>query len=609
MGRRQSRRQSWPRRVAAALREILRPSRPSPRRLLSAVLLAFVITGALTSALWLRWLDFPEMLLLDWRFRERGPGPSPDRLLILALDDRTMSRARRLSPVPRDLLAAIVRRLSEGGAKTIALDVLLPDRLSGDEDGKLASAMLSAGNVILPAVIDEQGHPVLPHPYFLDVARGVRLAHVEEAAVDHIARWDRPVRARMASLALAASAHFRGLRLDDLLTARTPADLGRRLDQTLDAEGRLLINFVGPSGAIPRLSAADLLDGRIAPASLRGRLVLVGGTWSGAQDLHFVPFAHGRADLGTSIMPGVELQANCIATLLARPPLRQASLPVNASLLLITVLLISLVMVQFQPTAALLLSAALGALWTEAALLLFLRGHFFLRLAPPLAGIAAAYLTAALVTERRAQHLRRHFRRYVGRQLADEVAEMSDAEIGRMGKARVAVAFSPRAEQVLDGHPLFRWRDCGAGSRYELELYRRDQLLWKAPATAAQLPYPTDRPPLPAGSYQWQIYVKTPEGKQDADGAAFTVPDAVTAQKIRSEIAAAGSLMPDPSAVNLPLVALYVTHQLYTPAEAALQHALMAAPDDPQLRLLLAHVYFLMGRSRAWAELLAKGGH
>ena len=60
-----------------------------------------------------------------------------------------------------------------------------------------------------------------------------------------------------------------------------------------------------------------------------------------------------------------------------------------------------------------------------------------MRLAPPLAGIAAAYLAAALITERRAHHLRRHFRRYVGRSLADRIAEMSDAEIGRMGTERV----------------------------------------------------------------------------------------------------------------------------------------------------------------------------
>ena len=68
-------------------------------------------------------LDFLEMALLDARFRARGPRPRPAAVLLLALDDRTMNGARRLSPVPRELLAAIVGRLAADGAKTIVLDV------------------------------------------------------------------------------------------------------------------------------------------------------------------------------------------------------------------------------------------------------------------------------------------------------------------------------------------------------------------------------------------------------------------------------------------------------------------------------------------------------
>jgi class 3 adenylate cyclase/CHASE2 domain-containing sensor protein len=415
-----------------------RPYRRSPRRLLNAGLLALAITGVLTAALWLEWLDPVEMRLLDWRFRERGRRTAPRELLLVALDDRTMNRARHLSPIPRELLAEIVRHLSDAGAKTIVLDVFLPDRRSDQEDRKLRDALLNAGNVILPAFINEQEELVRPHAYFEQVAAGVGLAHAEVTSVDHVVRWHQPVAEGIPSLSLTAYAHYSDRVLDGLLASPTPAALGRHLGQTLDATGRLLINFVGPAGALTRVSAADLLDDQIPRGTLKDKLVLVGGMWSGVQDLQFVPFGYWRANPHTRLMTGVEVQANCAASLLVRPPLRQASLPVDALCLLAIVLAASLIMVHFSPTAAALLSLALGILWMTTGLHLFVREDLFVRMAPSVAGIIVAYVASALVTERRAYHLRHHFRRYVGRPVADRIVEMSDEEIGRQGKERVA---------------------------------------------------------------------------------------------------------------------------------------------------------------------------
>src|SRR5437588_13095141 len=99
--------------------EALRPYRRSPRRLAGAVLRAVLLTGALLTALRQSWLDYPEMALLDARYRARGRLPAPPQVLIAALDDRAINGGGRISPVPRDRLAQIVRRLVEGGAKTI----------------------------------------------------------------------------------------------------------------------------------------------------------------------------------------------------------------------------------------------------------------------------------------------------------------------------------------------------------------------------------------------------------------------------------------------------------------------------------------------------------
>jgi CHASE2 domain-containing sensor protein len=220
----------------------------------------------------------------------------------------------------------------------------------------------------------------------------------------------------------------------------------------------MLIDFIGPPGSIARVSAADVLDGsrrEISSPIVRGKLVLIGGVWGSARDTHFVPFANWSDNPDANRMTGVEVQAHCVATLLERRPLRLAPLWVNALFLFVVVFVVALVMVCFPPTVAALLSVALGALYAWLGLHLFVKEHLVVRLAPPLTGIVIAYLASALVTERRARHLRRRFRRYVGREVADQIADMDDDEIGGMGAERVVtVLFTDHWSRVTGRIPV-----------------------------------------------------------------------------------------------------------------------------------------------------------
>ena len=67
-----------------------------------------------------------ELQTLDWRFRWRGPiAPGPETALVL-IDDRSLAQLGSW-PVPRGVIAAAVRRLTEVGARVIALDLLLTE--------------------------------------------------------------------------------------------------------------------------------------------------------------------------------------------------------------------------------------------------------------------------------------------------------------------------------------------------------------------------------------------------------------------------------------------------------------------------------------------------
>ena len=90
----------------------------------------------------------------------------------------------------------------------------------------------------------------------------------------------------------------------------------------LDEDGRLRINYVGPSGSIPVIPLAQLLKseraGRSTP-ELRDALVMFGVTGVGQKDLHATPYANGAARLFAGrpgrLTDGSEIHANTYATL------------------------------------------------------------------------------------------------------------------------------------------------------------------------------------------------------------------------------------------------------------------------------------------------------
>ncbi|MCB2187160.1 MAG: CHASE2 domain-containing protein [Deltaproteobacteria bacterium] len=77
----------------------------------------------------------------------------------------------------------------------------------------------------------------------------------------------------------------------------------------VDAQGQMLINYRGPAGTFPSLSATDILDGRVAREAIAGKLVLVGTSAAGLKDLRATPLH--------SATSGVEVQANILDNLLA----------------------------------------------------------------------------------------------------------------------------------------------------------------------------------------------------------------------------------------------------------------------------------------------------
>ncbi|MDH6167259.1 adenylate cyclase [Variovorax boronicumulans] len=85
-----------------------------------------------------------------------------------------------------------------------------------------------------------------------------------------------------------------------------------RLRVPVDQTASMQVPFRGPGGphggSFRYVAAADVLDGRLAPGELKGKIVLMGATAPGLQDL--------RATPAGAAFPGVELHANIVSGLL-----------------------------------------------------------------------------------------------------------------------------------------------------------------------------------------------------------------------------------------------------------------------------------------------------
>lgn len=78
----------------------------------------------------------------------------------------------------------------------------------------------------------------------------------------------------------------------------------------LDRAGQLLVNYRGGGGVFPYISALDILEGRVAPDALNGKIAFIGTSAAGLKDLRATPF--------TAVYPGVETHATIVDNILTQ---------------------------------------------------------------------------------------------------------------------------------------------------------------------------------------------------------------------------------------------------------------------------------------------------
>jgi CHASE2 domain-containing sensor protein/anti-sigma regulatory factor (Ser/Thr protein kinase) len=276
---------------------------------LSTALILFLVALLATSSGVLNRVD---NLLYDLGQRLHTRPPPAD-IVLVAIDEDSLSKLGRW-PWSRRLHAALIDRLKADGARVIGMDLIFaePDTADQPADAALAESIRSAGNVVLPVLLESsrvngQLLETLPLPQLLEHAAALGRVHAE-LDQDGIARsiflWEgvgAPVWPHFAQAVLATAGQLPSS------MGSTPPAAADAMPFALVRQTPRRVTFLGPPGHMQSLSYAQVLTGEFAPGTFRDKVVLVGATAAGMGDLLPTPVSGLRQP-----MPGVEFNANTV---------------------------------------------------------------------------------------------------------------------------------------------------------------------------------------------------------------------------------------------------------------------------------------------------------
>jgi EAL domain-containing protein (putative c-di-GMP-specific phosphodiesterase class I)/CHASE2 domain-containing sensor protein len=226
--------------------------------------------------------------------------PASGSVVIAEIDEKSIAAIARW-PWPRRVHAAIVDRLREAGARSIAFDVDFSSPSAPEDDRRFAAALERAGGtVILPvfsqsassgseSTVDSAPIPILAAHAFLAAAN---------------VRTDPDGRLRRM---------FYGR---DIEGAPRPSLAAMLAERQGNAEGSFPIDLSIDPASIPHFPVIDLISRRVPVDAVRGRRVVIGATAIELGDRFALP-RHG-------LVAGVAAQAMAADTLLVGPPPREA---------------------------------------------------------------------------------------------------------------------------------------------------------------------------------------------------------------------------------------------------------------------------------------------
>jgi len=216
--------------------------------------------------------------------------------------------------------------------------------------------------------------------------------------------------------------------------------IGRSPPIRMDALGTSLIPYRGRSPMFRYISATDIMQGKLQPGELSGKIGIVGSSAQGLFDLRATPVGE--------VYPGVEAHANLIAgymdnTIRSKPQMFE--LAISVLIVMLIGVPLALALVKMNPLVSTVTVGVTGAAYA-ALNLYFWDQNLVLPIAVPLLMILLIYLLnmayGFFIEARSKKAITSIFGTYVPKELVDEMAKDPDAYTTKGETREMTVLFS-----------------------------------------------------------------------------------------------------------------------------------------------------------------------
>jgi adenylate cyclase len=411
------------------------PARTRRLRLVMLAIVALGFTGLAIVAYETELLRSLELSTVNTRFSIRGSRRPPTNIVLVEIDATTFDELGLQWPFPRAAHARVIENIARDHPRAIAYDVQFTEasacpltptgsqpppgrcpQARRDETALIAALEGAAGRTVM-ATTETDAHG---NTRFLGSSEGTVLLHeVRSRPANALLPTDPGGVLRRVGYSVGG--------LKTLAVASAEVAEGRRIDARELAGAPAWIDYYGPTGTLPKVSFSQVYLGRLPHGFFHDKIVVVGPSAPSLQDIHPTSTA--------SEMPGAEVQASAIETVLRGLPLRSSAAWVDLALIVLMGFAAPLASLRFGPIATIALAVALAAAFTVAVQIAFNDGRVVSFVYPLGALIlsSAGALSVQLVTvafER--ERVRDLFSRFVPENVVDEVLASADAGL-RLG--------------------------------------------------------------------------------------------------------------------------------------------------------------------------------
>jgi len=375
-------------------------------------------------------------------FQLRGPQPSKAPVVIISIDEDSFDELNLAWPFPRALHGQLLDILSRARPAAVGFDIVFAEPSAGGitDDAALAAAIRRAGNVILGAAItDVKGNPVQGVSQAkTDLNPPLKILRTQAAGYGFV------------NLTPDDDAFIRTIQLthtfdNDAITNKQQLSFDLSLYRLAVKAGVkaappdktwFLINYRGGPKTFETVPYYRVLNGEVPPETFTGKIVLIGAASPVLHDVFPAPFA-SQGD-----MPGVEIHANVLETLIQGIPIGRAPWGAIAALIVAGGLLAVWVTNRVRPLQALAVMLALAGGYAAGVFGLFVKGRLWLDIVGVPVALGLGYGTTVLENFIREQREKRRLARFFSPKVLEEIIRhRSDQALG-IARKRITVLFS-----------------------------------------------------------------------------------------------------------------------------------------------------------------------